>query len=219
MGAHPVQEAFESVRIVEANVSIGDEFLVPPQVSAWFVNFCVLDRRTGCGCGEGCSNRAMHYECEVETCPCGYQCTNRKFQIGFSVSAAVVDCGRKGVGLVAMEFFDADEYVGEYVGEVLTNTEATFQSRYYGRLAHYYMLRMSANQAIDATHFGGRMRFINHSCDPNCVFEKWNVCGQERCGVLLRAKCKEVRNLLSTITFTMSIVRYDDNKRICCGFI
>jgi SET domain-containing protein len=27
------------------------------------------------------------------------------------------------------------------------------------------------------------MRFINHSCEPNCGFEKWNVRGQERCGV------------------------------------
>ncbi|KAI9991752.1 hypothetical protein PInf_017103 [Phytophthora infestans] len=174
MVTDPVQEAFKSVRVVDSNVSIGGELLVPPHMSAWTRTRYVAVYSTD-------EPDVMHYE--------------------------FVDCGRKGVGLVAMEFFDADEYVGEYVGEVLTNTEATFQSRYYGRLAHYYMLRMSANQAIDATHFGGRMRFINHSCDPNCVFEKWNVCGQERCGVLLRAKCKEVRNLLSTITFTMSIVR------------
>eukprot|EP00644_Phytophthora_capsici_P019339 jgi/Phyca11/132276/e_gw1.148.9.1 len=42
---------------------------------------------------------------------------------------------------------------------------------------------MGANQVIDATHFGGQMRFVNHSCDPNCVFEKWNVREFERYGV------------------------------------
>lgn len=30
-------------------------------------------------------------------------------------------------------------------------------------------------QAIDATEKGGKARFINHSCDPNCVAEKWKV--------------------------------------------
>ncbi|KAF4150455.1 SET domain-containing protein [Phytophthora infestans] len=206
MVTDPVQEAFKSVRVVDSNVSIGGELLVPPHMSAWFVN---LTR----------TRYVAVYSTDEPDVVAAKAVAIERCITSVRSKLALVDCGRKGVGLVAMEFFDADEYVGEYVGEVLTNTEATFQSRYYGRLAHYYMLRMSANQAIDATHFGGRMRFINHSCDPNCVFEKWNVCGQERCGVLLRAKCKEVRNLLSTITFTMSIVRYDDNKRICCGFI
>ncbi|KAF4138811.1 hypothetical protein GN958_ATG12020, partial [Phytophthora infestans] len=40
----------------------------------------------------------------------------------------VADCGRKGVDLVAIEFVDADEYVGEYVGKVLPNTEAKIRS-------------------------------------------------------------------------------------------
>ncbi|KAG1692754.1 hypothetical protein DVH05_024369 [Phytophthora capsici] len=127
MVTDPVQEAFKSVRVVEANVSIGGELLVPPQDKDQICS-CVLDRRTGYGCGKGCSNRAMHYECEVETCPCGYQCTNRQFQIGSSVSVAVVDCGRKGVGLAAMKFVDAHEYVTEYVGEVLTNSEVEIRT-------------------------------------------------------------------------------------------
>eukprot|EP00644_Phytophthora_capsici_P018600 jgi/Phyca11/127978/e_gw1.73.199.1 len=42
---------------------------------------------------------------------------------------------------------------------------------------------MRAIEVIDATHIGGQMRFVNHSCDPNYVFEKWNVRGFERCGV------------------------------------
>lgn len=28
------------------------------------------------------------------------------------------------------------------------------------------------------------MRFVNHSCDPNCLVEKWCVRGRERCGLL-----------------------------------
>lgn len=41
-------------------------------------------------------------------------------------------------------------------------------------------------QFIDATVKGGRARFINHSCDPNCVLEKWQVGGRHRMAVLTR---------------------------------
>ncbi|KAG1709492.1 hypothetical protein DVH05_020143 [Phytophthora capsici] len=173
--ADPVQEAFKSVRVVEANVSIGGKLLVPPQVSAWFVNLA----RT--------RYVAVYSTDELDMVAAKVVAIERCITSARS-KLALVDCGRKGVGLVAMKFVDAHEYVGEYVGEVLTNSEAEIRSLYYGRLAHYYMLRMSANQVIDATHFGGQMRFINHSCDPNCVFEKWNVCGLERCGVFSTRK-------------------------------
>lgn len=46
-----------------------------------------------------------------------------------------------------------------------------------------YLLQVSRNRVIDATRIGGRMRFVNHSCEPNCAFEKWIVRGEERCGV------------------------------------
>ncbi|KAG1688093.1 hypothetical protein DVH05_004409 [Phytophthora capsici] len=48
---------------------------------------------------------------------------------------------------------------------------------------HFYMLQLSHDRVIDGTRFGGRMRFINHACTLNCRLEKWNIRGQERCGV------------------------------------
>ncbi|OWY96426.1 putative histone-lysine N-methyltransferase NSD2 [Phytophthora megakarya] len=89
-----------------------------------------------------------------------------KLQLGTSIATVVVDCGRKGVRLITMEVINVDQYVGEYVD-----------------LSKFYMLRVNAEKVIDSAHFGGRTRFINHSCDPNCALEKWNVRGLERCGV------------------------------------
>jgi histone-lysine N-methyltransferase ASH1L len=37
---------------------------------------------------------------------------------------------------------------------------------------------------IDARRKGNEARFINHSCDPNCVFQKVNVNGLPRIAVL-----------------------------------
>lgn len=70
----------------------------------------------------------MRYECALETCPCGTRCTNRRMRSGSAVSTAVIDYGRKGVGVVALEPIETDEYVGEYVGEVLTSGEATLRA-------------------------------------------------------------------------------------------
>ncbi|OWY96629.1 Histone-lysine N-methyltransferase [Phytophthora megakarya] len=116
----------------------------------------------------------MRCECVVECCPCGLQCSNRQLQEGSTLSLAVIDCGRKGVGVVALEDISVGCFIGEYVGEVLTNKEAKLRSEVQ---SWCYMLQLSRNRVIDATFVGGRMRFVNHSCEPNCAFEKWNVRG------------------------------------------
>jgi SET domain-containing protein len=74
----------------------------------------------------------MRYECAIERCPCGTQCSNRQLQIGSTVATAVIDCGSKGVGVVALEDFDAGSLIGEYVGEVVTDSEAKLRSQVYG---------------------------------------------------------------------------------------
>lgn len=125
----------------------------------------------------------MRYECTKETCPCGAECLNRQMQVGSTVATAGIDCGRKGVGVIALEDVDIGGFIGEYVGEVLTGIEAVMRCQLYLGNRHFYMLQLSHDRVIDATRFGGRLRFINHACTPNCRLEKWNIRGQERCGV------------------------------------
>lgn len=48
------------------------------------------------------------------------------------------------------------------------------------------MMVLSGGEVIDATRMGGFARFINHSCEPNCGVEKWDVNGEERCGIFAR---------------------------------
>ena len=37
------------------------------------------------------------------------------------------------------------------------------------------MFRLDDNRVIDATLSGGLARYINHSCDPNCVTESVQI--------------------------------------------
>ncbi|KAE9166050.1 hypothetical protein PF002_g31214 [Phytophthora fragariae] len=43
-------------------------------------------------------------------------------------------------------------------------------------------MAINNNEVIDARAFGGIARFANHSCQPNCVVERWDVNGEICCG-------------------------------------
>ena len=68
------------------------------------------------------------------------------------------------------------DFIQEYTG-VYRNTLAAGPS--------YYAVELSGKAGgwIDATNKGGVARFINHSCDPNCVMETWLVAGEDRLGI------------------------------------
>ena len=51
------------------------------------------------------------------------------------------------------------------------------------RLPLSYVLMLDHGDVIDASRKGGLMRFVNHSCSPNCKMEKWSIAGEERCGI------------------------------------
>ena len=45
------------------------------------------------------------------------------------------------------------------------------------------MLALTNQLFIDAAHKGSVARFTNHSCEPNCVIQRWQVLGEDRLGV------------------------------------
>ncbi len=69
--------------------------------------------------------------------------------------------GINGLGLFAKVPIKKGECVIEYVGEVITATEA---NRRGGR----YLFETSANRHIDGTTRKNTARYINHSCRANC---------------------------------------------------
>ena len=48
-----------------------------------------------------------------------------------------------------------------------------------------YMLALTNQLVIDAAHKGSVARFINHSCEPNAVIQRWQVVGEDRLGVFV----------------------------------
>jgi hypothetical protein len=48
---------------------------------------------------------------------------------------------------------------------------------------HLYHMALTDQLVIDATTHGGRARFLNHSCEPNCRIENWIVGRERRIGI------------------------------------
>ena len=62
----------------------------------------------------------------------------------------------------------------EYVGEVITSTEATRRERSYSQLGLFYLHDIHAHEkreqesyVLDPTLYGNAARMLNHSCEPN----------------------------------------------------
>lgn len=73
-------------------------------------------------------------------------------------------------------FLFIGEFILEYVGEVVSDTE--FRHRMAERYLndqHHYCLSLDSGTVIDGYRLAGEGRFVNHSCEPNCEMQKWYI--------------------------------------------
>ncbi|XVE94333.1 hypothetical protein REPUB_Repub02eG0000300 [Reevesia pubescens] len=85
-------------------------------------------------------------------------------------------------GLVALEPIEAEDFVIEYVGELIRPRISDIRERYYEKMGigSSYLFRLDDGYVVDATKRGGIARFINHSCEPNCYTKVISVEGQKK---------------------------------------
>lgn len=85
-------------------------------------------------------------------------------------------------GLVALEPIDAEDFVIEYVGELIRPRISDIRERHYEKMGigSSYLFRLDDGYVVDATKRGGIARFINHSCEPNCYTKVISVEGQKK---------------------------------------
>ncbi|KAJ2799721.1 hypothetical protein H4R21_003450, partial [Coemansia helicoidea] len=167
-----------------------------------------------CGENSDCINRLVQMECNPLTCPCGSHCTNRRFQKRQYAGVRVVDAGRKGRGVQATEDLDAGTFVMEYMGEVVTAAEFRKRTNVYRTegIRHHYFMSIGNGKIIDATRKGCVARFINHSCGPNCVLQKWMVAGAIRMGIFADRPIRRGEEL----TFDYKFERLADSEPQPC---
>jgi hypothetical protein len=154
-----------------------------------------LDEDSGpCGCLKQCDDDCMNWttmqECSSEVCALAAQggdCGNQRFQKPQATKVTARDSGQegKGWGLFATENIKSQEFVIEFVGEVIDDQECETRLKALKKRGekHFFMLMLQREAVIDARYKGNNSRFINHSCNPNVEIQKWNVKGHIRLGL------------------------------------
>ncbi|CAH1111046.1 unnamed protein product [Psylliodes chrysocephalus] len=105
------------------------------------------------------------FECS-DTCACNaITCRNRVVQRGTQQRFEVYKTERKGWSVRTLKCIPKGSFVCEYVGEILTDTDAD------RRDDDSFLFDLGSKETesfcVDAQYYGNLTRFINHSCDPN----------------------------------------------------
>ncbi|CAF3172330.1 unnamed protein product [Rotaria socialis] len=171
-------------------------------------------------CGHECLNRMLLIECGP-LCPCGQWCTNRRFQRRSYANhkLALFKTEMKGYGLRTIAPIHKGRFLVEYVGEVVDMDELARRSKKYKRdgNVHQYVMSLIHGTVIDSTIKGNWARFINHSCEPNCVAEKWLVNGEYRMGIFAKRDLNITEEI--TIDYRFETFGATDliNEKCYCG--
>ena len=146
------------------------------------------DSSVSIDCGPRCLNRLICTECEVKSCPVGTLCRNRRFQKQENKLVYPYPTEIKGWGLFALNDIKKGEFIIQYLGEIfsLTSQIGIIRRTEYSGSTCTYLMKLSPKEVIDPTKKGNVARFINHSCDPNCVTQKWNVMGEVFVGIFAK---------------------------------
>ncbi|KAI1410143.1 hypothetical protein F5Y13DRAFT_77543 [Hypoxylon sp. FL1857] len=169
-----------------------------------------------CGDDSDCINRATKMECVDRDCNCGDGCQNQRFQRKQYADVSVIQTEKKGFGLRANTPLETNDFIFEYIGEVIN--EPTFRRRMiqYDKegIRHFYFMSLTKNEFVDATKKGNLGRFCNHSCNPNCYVDKWVVGSKLRMGIFAGRKIQPGEELV----FNYNVDRYGADPQPCyCG--
>lgn len=166
-----------------------------------------------CGEDSDCINRATKMECVDGDCNCGRGCQNQRFQRKQYANVSVIKTEKKGYGLRVNTDLHPNDFIFEYVGEVIN--EPTFRRRtiQYDEegIKHFYFMSLTKNEFVDATKKGNLGRFCNHSCNPNCYVDKWVVGEKLRMGIFAERHIKAGEELV----FNYNVDRYGADPQPC----
>jgi len=152
-------------------------------------------------------------ECVDGDCNCGIGCQNQRFQRKQYANVSVIKTEKKGYGLRANNDLHPNDFIFEYIGEVIN--EPTFRRRtiQYDEegIKHFYFMSLTKSEFVDATKKGNLGRFCNHSCNPNCYVDKWVVGEKLRMGIFAERHIKAGEELV----FNYNVDRYGADPQPC----
>ena len=205
---NPVFDAIDSI----------DEFQLPKTYHCSCKSVCIPDT---CECIQ---SHTQKFECN-DNCTC-YKgvCSNRNIQYGINHKFLVKYISKnKGFGVFTEEDIEKGEFVGEYIGTIITKNEAEKKIHFnHINQKPNYVLQLKEEYPnivistyIDSEIYGNFARFINHSCEPNLDFEIIRVNSFiPRCAFFANRKILAGEEITFSYIGTNNEIKKDDYNEI-----
>ncbi|KAG8076016.1 hypothetical protein GUJ93_ZPchr0006g40607, partial [Zizania palustris] len=170
------------------------------------------NRFRGCHCAKSqCRSRqcpcfAADRECDPDVCRncwvgCGdgtlgvpnqrgdnYECRNMKLLLKQQQRVLLGRSDVSGWGAFLKNTVCKHEYLGEYTGELISHKEADKRGKIYDRENSSFLFNLNNEYVLDAYRMGDKLKFANHSPDPNCYAKVIMVAGDHRVGIFAKER-------------------------------
>ncbi|KAL0884324.1 hypothetical protein Bca101_008305 [Brassica carinata] len=101
-----------------------------------------------------------------------------------------------GWGAYARHPLKRNEFLGEYTGDLVSIDEAEERDRADDKLGYSYIFNLNDKFVIDSRRQGSKLRFLNHSTNPNCYAKLMIVKGDHKIGLFAAKTIREGEELV-----------------------
>ena len=132
------------------------------------------------------------------------RCRNVQLQRGLRVRLVLGRSSVHGLGVFAAERAARNDFVGEYVGELVTDDEAEIRGKMYDTVSVSYLYDATQTVVVDSTRLGSRIKFVNHSKEKANLYPRSvRIGGDLRIGLFAKKPLEPGQELFFDYGYSM----------------